>query len=299
MQDHPSDQRQGHHHAHAYPYLHCFRPAGVDRQPVLSRAAARVASGGLRGRGRRGCRGRNDQALPGADSGRHDREGRRRRDLLAAGAREGRHSGQVARPRRRPPQHRRAPQRQRKEAAAADHGAHRRGQRRSRRSGRIRRSAPRATDGYVYGRGAVDDKDNVVAGADDHADAEAPERAARSRRHLPRRSRRGRHDARRHPVHGQSALSGDRRGILPGRRRQRDASGRAGQVRVGADDGEDSAGDRADRARPVGARIGAAAVERDRPSRERRQRARQVARAGAPERDDARVFRAARRRLDA
>ena len=37
--------------------------------------------------------------------------------------------------------------------------------------------------GYVYGRGTVDDKDNVAAVADDAADAQAPERAARSRRH--------------------------------------------------------------------------------------------------------------------
>ena len=42
--------------------------------------------------------------------------------------------------------------------------------------------------GYVYGRGTVDDKDNVVS-PDDHADAQAAERAARSRRDLPRRSR--------------------------------------------------------------------------------------------------------------
>ena len=42
--------------------------------------------------------------------------------------------------------------------------------------------------GYVYGRGAVDDKDNVTAGADDDAAAEAAERAARSRRDLPRRA---------------------------------------------------------------------------------------------------------------
>ena len=56
------------------------------------------------------------------------------------------------------------------QAAAPDHGPHRRRQRRSRRSGRIRRSAPTRDGGYVYGRGTVDDKDNVVAGADDDAD---------------------------------------------------------------------------------------------------------------------------------
>ena len=44
--------------------------------------------------------------------------------------------------------------------------------------------------GYVYGRGTVDDKDNVVAVLMAHADAQAAERAARSRRHRAVRSRR-------------------------------------------------------------------------------------------------------------
>ena len=46
--------------------------------------------------------------------------------------------------------------------------------------------------GYVYARGTVDDKDNLTAGADDDAAAEAAERAARSRRDLRLGSRRGR-----------------------------------------------------------------------------------------------------------
>ena len=60
--------------------------------------------------------------------------------------------------------------------------------------------------GYIYGRGTVDDKDNLVVGADGDADAEAAERAARSRRDLPRRGGRRGHDARRHRVHGQPAF---------------------------------------------------------------------------------------------
>ena len=99
--------------------------------------------------------------------------------------------------------------------------------------------------GYVYGRGTVDDKDNVVAHADDDADAQAAERAARSRRDLPGRSRRRRHLEPRHPVHGQRALRRDRRRVLLRRRRQRDAHRRRGEVRVGPDRREDSARDHA------------------------------------------------------
>ena len=47
--------------------------------------------------------------------------------------------------------------------------------------------------GYVYGRGTVDDKDNLAAALMTMLLAEAAERAARSRRHLPRRIRRGGH----------------------------------------------------------------------------------------------------------
>ena len=54
--------------------------------------------------------------------------------------------------------------------------------------------------GYVYGRGTVDDKDNLTAGADDDAAAEAAERAARSRRDLPVGVGRGRQLGRRHRV---------------------------------------------------------------------------------------------------
>ena len=78
--------------------------------------------------------------------------------------------------------------------------------------------------GYVYGRGTVDDKDNLTAGADDDAAAEAAERAARSRRDLPGRGGRGRH----HRASASSSWSnehfaGDRRRVLPRRGRRRDA----------------------------------------------------------------------------
>ena len=61
--------------------------------------------------------------------------------------------------------------------------------------------------GWVYARGTVDDKDNLTGGADDDAAAEAVQRAARSRRHLPVRGRRGRQLELRHAVHGEPALS--------------------------------------------------------------------------------------------
>ena len=77
--------------------------------------------------------------------------------------------------------------------------------------------------GYVYGRGTLDDKDNVTAALmvmlmlkrlnvpldrDVIFLAEAGEEGI---------------DARRHPVHGQPALPRDRRRVLPGGRRQRHA----------------------------------------------------------------------------
>ena len=56
-------------------------------------------------------------------------------------------------------------------------------------------------------------------GAHDDADAEAQPRAARSRRDLPRRSRRGGQHGGRHRVHGRAALRRDRRRVLPRRGR--------------------------------------------------------------------------------
>ena len=63
--------------------------------------------------------------------------------------------------------------------------------------------------GYVYGRGTVDDKDNVTAALMTMLLAEAFGRAAGSRCDFSCGSRRRRHDARRHSVHGAAALRRD------------------------------------------------------------------------------------------
>ena len=85
--------------------------------------------------------------------------------------------------------------------------------------------------GYVYGRGTVDDKDNVTGRADDDDPAEAAQRAARPRRHLRRRGRRGGRRSRRHRLPGHRALSEDRRRVPPRRRRRRHAQGRPRRLR--------------------------------------------------------------------
>ena len=161
------------------------------------------------------------------------------------------------------------------QAAAAADGAHRHGQRRPGKWTFPPFSATR-DGGYVYGRGTVDDKDNVVAVADDDADAEAPERAARPRRDLPGRGRRGGHDEGRHPVHGRRALRRDRRRVLPRRGRQRHAHRRrrssSPRCRRWRRSRARSSVDGARRRRP---RLGAARDERRRaPGEGRRRRSR-------------------------
>ena len=136
--------------------------------------------------------------------------------------------------------------------------------------------------------------------ADDDAAAEAPERAAGPRRDLPRRSRRGRLDARRHQVHDRAALPEDRGGVLPRRRRRREPVGREGEVRLGADAREDAARHRAGRPRASPGTVRcrcrtnpivhlSAAVAR----------VADMEAADAPQRHDARVLQAAGRALDA
>ena len=123
------------------------------------------------------------------------------------------------------PEPRRAAEGQRQEAAAADHGPQRRRHRRrsevevpavQRDARRRLRLRPR------HGRrqGQPDGR------ADDDAAAEAAERAARSRRDLPLRSGRRRQLGHRHRLHGEGALPGDRRRVLPRRGRRRDADRR-------------------------------------------------------------------------
>ena len=132
--------------------------------------------------------------------------------------------------------------------------------------------------GYVYGRGTVDDKDNLTGGADDDAAAEAAERAARSRRDLPLGGRRGRQLGRRHrltwcsdhfpQIEAEYCLA-EGGGV--------DAHRRPGEVRHGADAREDSARHRAGGARHLRPRIDSAQVERDRPSRRRGREGRRLA----------------------
>ena len=76
--------------------------------------------------------------------------------------------------------------------------------------------------GYVYGRGTIDDKDNLTAGADDDAAVEAAQRAARPRRDLRVGVGRRREQRRRHRLPGEGPLPGDRRRVLSRRRRRRD-----------------------------------------------------------------------------
>ena len=125
------------------------------------------------------------------------------------------------------------------------------------------------------------------------AHAQAAERAARSRRHLSRRVRRGGFDARRHPVHDRPAFPEDRRRVLPRRRRERVAGGRSDQVRSGPDAREDSPRHRADGARHLGARVGPAAVKRRRAPRRGRGEGRRLEAADQAERHDARLLQAA------
>ena len=193
------------------------------------------------------------------------------RRLPEAGVRQGRHSGADVRARSEAPERRRAAEGQREEAAAADHRPHRR---RTVDPAKWKFPPFSATrdGGYVYGRGTVDDKDNLTAALmtmlmlkrlnvpldrDVIFLAEAGEEGSTGVGI---------------ELHGERALSRDRRGVLPGRRRRRDAHRRRGEVRVGADARKDSARHRVDGARHFRTRIGSAEVERDRASRGRGRR---------------------------
>ena len=95
--------------------------------------------------------------------------------------------------------------------------------------------------GYIYGRGTVDDKDNVVAAL--------MVMLTLKRQNVPLDrdviflAEAGEEGSTRIGIQYmvEPALPADRCGVLPRRRRRRDARGRAGQVRVGPDDREDPA----------------------------------------------------------
>ena len=95
--------------------------------------------------------------------------------------------------------------------------------------------------GWVYGRGTLDDKDNVTASL--------MTMIMLKRLNVPLDrdviflAEAGEEGTTRVGIQFmvEPAFPGDRRGVLPRRRRQRHAHGREGEVRVGADAGEDSA----------------------------------------------------------
>ena len=119
-------------------------------------------------------------------------------------------------------------------------------------------------DGYVYGRGTLDDKDNVVASLMTMLVLKRLNVTLdRDVIFLAEAGEEGTH-ARRHPVHGQRALPGDRSRVLPRGDRQRHARGRPGALRDGADGREAAAGDRTDGPRPGRPWLGAADDQRDR-----------------------------------
>ena len=151
--------------------------------------------------------------------------------------------------------------------------------------------------GYVYGRGTVDDKDNVAAALmmmltlkrlnvpldrDVIALFEAGEEGS---------TRVG------IQYMVDAALPRHRRRVLLCRGRRRDAAGRPGEVRLGADAGEDPARHPADRAGRRRPRVGAAAVERRRAPVRRGRQGGEMAAADPAERDDRRLFQAPRHDL--
>ncbi len=119
-----------------------------------------------------------------------------------------------------------AAQGQRKQTPAADPRAHRRRRRAAREM--ARGSVRRRDEGRLHLGPRQQGRQAGAGGESRHdADAEAPERAARPGRHLPRRvRRRGRHHRRRDQLHGARALPGDRRRVRDDRRRRRHHRGR-------------------------------------------------------------------------
>ncbi len=146
--------------------------------------------------------------------------------------------------------------------------------------------------GYIYGRGTVDDKDNVSASLmvmlllkrmnvpldrDVIFLAEAGEEGT-TRVGIQFMVNR--------------ALRCDRRRVLSRRGRQRVPHGWERPVRVGADAREDSVRRRAHRPRPCGPRLGAAREQRRRARRPGRRQRGEVVAAGAAERNDERLLQA-------
>ena len=76
--------------------------------------------------------------------------------------------------------------------------------------------------GYIYGRGTLDDKDNLTAAHDDHAAAQTQQADSGPRRDLRFRSWRGSCHGAGHRLPGERSLERHRRRDLSCRRRQRD-----------------------------------------------------------------------------
>ena len=147
--------------------------------------------------------------------------------------------------------------------------------------------------GYVYGRGTVDDKDNVIAALMTML------LLKRSGVPLDRDviflAEAGEEGTTRVGIQFmvEAALRRDRRGVLPGRRRQRAAHRRTRAVCVGADGRKDSARHRADGDGHCRPRVGAARDQRDRPAVAGGGDGRGVEAADSAERHDARLLHAA------
>ena len=121
--------------------------------------------------------------------------------------------------------------------------------------------------GYIYGRGTVDDKDNLVAGL--MVMLMLKRQNVALDRDVIFLAEAGEEGSTRIGIQymvGQHFPQIDAE-YLPGRGRRRVTFGRTGQVRVDSDDRKDPARDRADGARHLGPRFGAAQVERRRPPR--------------------------------
>ena len=153
--------------------------------------------------------------------------------------------------------------------------------------------------GYIYGRGTVDDKDNL-AGA-------LMTMLLLKRNNVPLDrdviflAEAGEEGATRIGIQFMvnQHCGRDRRRVLLCRRRQRDARRRQGEVRVGPDGGEDSARDSNHGQGHGRPRLGAARGQRGRPPGRGGRRDRRVDAADPAERDDGDLFQAAGDGLDA
>ena len=130
------------------------------------------------------------------------------------------------------------------------------------RSGRSRRLARTLDGGYVYGRGTVDDKDNLVAGLMLVLQLHRTKAPLERDVILLAEVGRGRRARVRRAVHDRPPLRRHRRRVLPGRGRRRGARRRQGQAGQRRHHREGAPADRAHRERPGRPRLGAQPEQR-------------------------------------